>query len=392
MPFFTLNSFRQFYRLEGVVGRPILVLSHSIGTDHAMWEPQIGDLLRHFQVLRYDSRGHGASDSPAGEYSIEQLGRDALSLLDHLGISSAAWCGLSMGGAIGQWLALHFPDRLTHLVLANSSPRFGDRNAWETRMKMVREGGMAAIASLALQRFFSDAILQRDNPYVSSIRSVLLGTDSVGYVGCCAALRDFENTDQLRNITVPSLIFSGDRDVSTPWRGNGEVLAREIPGAKAIRLSSAHLSNLEQPRSFLAALFDFLLPADERNTLEQGFEVRREVLGDAHVDKSMAAATDFTRDFQELITCYAWGMVWRRPLLDHRMRRLLALAMMASLGRWEEFRMHIKVGLEHELEPCDLKEVLLLVAVYAGLPASNTAFHIGKEEIENVLNGDRSPE
>lgn len=208
MPFFTLNSFRQFYRLEGVMGRPILVLSHSIGTDHAMWEPQIGDLVRHFQVLRYDTRGHGASDSPAGEYSIEQLGRDVLALLDHLGIARAAWCGLSMGGAIGQWLAIHLPARLTHLVLANSSPRFGDRAAWETRMKMVREGGMAAIASLALQRFFSDATLQRDNPYVSSIRSVLLGTDPTGYLGCCAALRDFENAHQLRNITVPSLILS----------------------------------------------------------------------------------------------------------------------------------------------------------------------------------------
>jgi 3-oxoadipate enol-lactonase / 4-carboxymuconolactone decarboxylase len=383
MPFLIINRVRHFYRLEGVSERPLIVLSHSIGTDHAMWEPQVRDLLRHFQVFRYDTRGHGASDSPAAEYSIEELGRDALALLDHLGIARAAWCGLSMGGAIGQWLALHAQDRLTHLVLANSSPRFGDRSVWETRINMVREGGMAAIASLALQRFFSDITLQGNNPYVSSIRSVLLGTDPAGYIGCSAALRDFDNHQQLRNISVPALIISGDRDVSTPWAGNGEVLAREIPGAKAVCLPAAHLSNLEQPRSFLSALLNFLLPADERSPLEQGFEMRREVLGDAHVDKSIAAATDFTHDFQELITRYAWGTVWKRPLLDHRTRRLLALAMMAALGRWEEYRMHIKVGLNHELEPCDLKEVLLLVAVYAGLPASNTAFHIAKEEVES---------
>lgn len=341
------------------------------------------DLLRHFQILRYDTRGHGGSDSPGGEYSIEELGRDALALLDHLGIAKLAWCGLSMGGAIGQQLALHSPGRLTHLVLANTSPRFGNRATWETRISMVREGGMAAIGDVALQRFFSDTTLKGNNPCVSSIRSVLLGTDPSGYIGCCAALRDFDNKQQLRNISVPSLIISGDRDVSTPWSGNGEILAREIPDAKAVRLPAAHLSNLEQPRSFLSALLNFLLPADERSPLEQGFEVRREVLGDAHVDKSIAATTDFTLDFQELITRYAWGTVWKRPLLDHRTRRLLALAMMAALGRWEEFRMHITVGLNHELEPCDLKEVLLLVAVYAGLPASNTAFHIAKEEVES---------
>jgi 3-oxoadipate enol-lactonase/4-carboxymuconolactone decarboxylase len=382
MPFFNLNNFRQFYRLEGATGRPVLVLSHSIGTDHAMWEPQMGDLLRHFQVLRYDTRGHGASDSPGGVYSVEQLGRDALALLDHLGIFKAAWCGLSLGGAVGQWLSLHSSDRLTHLVLANTSPRFGEAASWELRMQHVREGGMAAIVGLALPRFFSRDTLEGNNPSVFSIRSVLLGTDPAGYAGCCAALRDFDNTQQLRKITVPSLIICGERDVATPWIGNGEILAREISGAKSVRLLAAHLSNLEQPRSFTAALLDFLLPADVRGVLEQGFEVRREVLGDAHVDKSIADTTDFTRDFQELITRYAWGTVWKRPLLDHRARRLLALAVMASLGRLEEFRMHIAAGFRHELEACDLKEVLLLVAVYAGLPAANAAFGIAKEELE----------
>jgi 3-oxoadipate enol-lactonase/4-carboxymuconolactone decarboxylase len=383
MPFFTINSVRHFYRLEGVSGRPLIVLSHSIGTDQGMWDPQVRDLLRHFQILRYDIRGHGASDSPGGEYSIGELGRDALALLDYLGIAKVAWCGLSMGGAIGQDLALSSPDRLTHLILANTSSRFGNRDAWEARISMVREGGMGAIGDIALQRFFSDTTLKGNNPYVSSIRSVFLGTNPSGYIGCCAALRDFDSHLELKNVSVPSLIISGDRDVSTPWSGNGEVLAREIPAAKAVRLPAAHLSNLEQPRSFLSALLNFLLPVDERSALEQGFEVRREVLGEAHVDKSVAATTAFTLDFQELITRYAWGAVWKRPLLDHRTRRLLALAMMAALGRWEEFRMHISVGLNHELEPCDLKEVLLLVAIYAGLPASNTGFHIAKEEVES---------
>jgi 3-oxoadipate enol-lactonase/4-carboxymuconolactone decarboxylase len=381
MPFATLNGIRHYYRLEGVDGRSVLALSHSIGCDHGMWQPQMPDLLRHFQVLRYDTRGHGASESPSGEHSIELLGRNALALADHLGITKFAWCGLSMGGAIGQWLALNAPGGLTHLVLANTSARFGDPVMWENRIKAVQEGGMAAIVDLALKRFFSEDTLKIANAHVASIRSVLLGMDPAGYIGCCVALRDFDNTKDLGRIAIPTLVIVGDRDVSTPWAGNGEVLAREIPGAKSVRLPAAHLSNLEQPRSFTAALLEFLC-SDHRSPTERGFEVRRRVLGDAHVDKSIAATTDFTRDFQDLITRYAWGETWSRPLLDDRTRRLLVLALMAAMGRWEEFRMHLRAGLSHELESCDLKEVLLVIALYAGLPAANTAFHLAQEELE----------
>lgn len=380
MPFQTLNGIRQYYRLEGIESRPVLVLSHSIGTDHGMWQPQMADFLRHFLVLRYDTRGHGGSDAPSGEYSVEQLGRDALALVDHLGIAKFAWCGLSMGGAIGQWLALHAPDRLTHLVLANTTARFGERAMWETRIKAVREGGMASILDLALKRFFSEKSLQTSNAQVSSIRSVLLGTDAQGYVGCCAALRDFENTSQLGKVAAPTLVIVGDHDVSTPWTGNGEVLAHSIPNAKPVRLAAAHLSNMEQPHSFTTAVLNFLL-SDPRSSTEKGLEVRRRVLGDTHVDKSIANTTDFTRDFQDLITRYAWGEIWSRPLLDDRTRRMIVLALMAAIGRWEEFRMHLAAGLNRELEICDLKEVLLLVALYAGLPAANTASHLAQQEL-----------
>jgi 3-oxoadipate enol-lactonase / 4-carboxymuconolactone decarboxylase len=384
LPFITANNIRQFYRLEGKAGAPVLMLSHSIGTDLGMWAPQIADLMPHFQVLRYDTRGHGGSDAPKGEYSVEMLGRDALALADALEIKNFAFCGLSMGGAVGQWLALNAPQRLTGLVLSDTSPQFGARANWEARIKAVKEGGMAAIADMVMQRFFSPATMARGDGYSDSVKSVFLATNPDGYLGCCAALRDVDHTARLREIQVPTLIIAGNSDVSTPWEGHGEILTREIPNAKVVRLPGAHLSNLERPRSFTAALLDFLQTQPGTDTWAAGLAVRRAMLGDAHVDRAISSTTDFNRDFQELITRYAWGTVWTRPGLDLRTRRLLALAIVASLGRWEEFAMHTRAGLAHELEPCDLKELLLQAAIYAGVPVANHGFQLAQEEITKI--------
>jgi 3-oxoadipate enol-lactonase / 4-carboxymuconolactone decarboxylase len=386
VPFVTTDNTRLFYRLEGIEGRPVLVLSASIGTDSEIWAQQVPDLLPYFQLLRYDTRGLGASDAPSGDYSIERLGRDVLALVEALHISKFAFCGLSLGGMIGQWLGVNAPDRVTALVLANTSPLVTAKSSWEDRRRAVLEGGMAAIADMALERFFSPETLATSDPYVSSVRATLLGTDPVGYAGCCAAIRDMDHTALLGRIKVPTMVISGDRDLATPWSGHGERLAREIPGAKAVRLMAAHLSNIERPRSFTAALLDFLRPqpAAPPDPLEAGMAVRRAVLGDAHVDRSMFQATEFTRDFQTMITRYAWGTVWTRPGLDRRTRRLLVLMTTAALGRWEEFRMHLRAALAHGLEECDVKEVLLQAAIYAGVPVANTGFHIAAEELQSA--------
>jgi 3-oxoadipate enol-lactonase / 4-carboxymuconolactone decarboxylase len=382
LPFVSIDNTRMFYRLEGSDDRPVLVLSHSLGCDHGQWDIQTRDLLPYFRILRYDTRGHGASDVTPGDYSIELLGRDVMAIAAALGIDKFAFCGLSMGGMIGQWLASSAPERVTHLVLANTSPRM-DSAALETRRRAVLEGGMAAVSDAVLGRFFSPETLARQDADVASTRRTLLNTDPRGYAGCCGAILDMDQTGLAAKVRVPTLIIVGDRDVSTPWSGHGEVLARTISNARVVHLPTAHLSNLERPRSFSSALTDFLIPSSS-DTLEAGFKVRREMLGDAYVDAAVAKTTEFTREFQELITRYAWGTIWTRPGIPRRTRRLLALTIMATLGRWEEFRIYVRAGLEHELEPCDLKEVLLQAAVYAGVPVGNTGFKIASEEIEKA--------
>jgi 3-oxoadipate enol-lactonase / 4-carboxymuconolactone decarboxylase len=371
-----------FYRLDGPDAAPVVVLAHSLGQDHTMWDRQADDLAVTYRVLRFDLRGHGASVVTPGDYSIEDLSRDVLALVDALGIDRFAFCGVSIGGMMGQWLGAHAAERLSHLVLANTSPRVADPAAMETRRQAVLAGGMAAVADAALGRFFSPSFPPRMPAVVAASRRTLLATDPVGYAGCCAAVRDMDQRLLAGAITVPTLVIGGNLDVSMPWADHGQVLAAAVANARTVRLEAAHLSNLERPRAFSAALLEFLRPSVSESTRESGMTVRRAVLGDAHVDRSMAAATDFNRDFQELITTFAWGTIWTRPGLDRRTRRLLVLAITASMGRWEEFGLHLRSGLDHELEPEDVREVLLQTAVYAGVPAANTAFHLAMEEIK----------
>ncbi|HEY2435042.1 MAG TPA: alpha/beta fold hydrolase [Vicinamibacterales bacterium] len=379
MPLIDINGHRCFYRLDGRDADPAVVLSHSLGLDHALWDTLTAALLPHARVLRYDTRGHGASEATAGDYRIETLARDALALADALGIRTFAWCGLSLGGMIGQWLGANAPERLTRLVLANTSAHV-DAQVFEQRRVHMLDRGLDDIIDTVMSRNFSPRGLASGDPAVDWVRRTVLGSNRTGYAGCCAAIRDHDGRPLLARIGVPTLVISGDADASMPPPQHGQLLAAGIPGARAISLDAGHLSNLERPRAFNAAVLDCVVPA-AADIGAAGMAMRRAVLGDAHVDRAVAAQTDFTREFQALITTFAWGTIWTRPALDRPTRRLLVLAMTASMGRWEEFRLHVRTGLAAELDESDLKEVLLQVAVYAGVPAANTAFQIAAEEL-----------
>ena len=269
--------------------------------------------LPHFRVLRHDLRGHGASDAPPGEYTIEQLARDVLAIADRAAIGRFAFCGLSLGGMIGQWLGANAGERLTHLVLANTSPRLANPTVIEERRKAVLGGGMAAIVDAVIGRFFTPEPWPPTRPDVASTRRTLLATNPAGYAGCCAAIRDMDHRPlAARN----SRAHAGHRRRSRCFhslggtrRGAGAVHPRR---ARRSVFRPRIFSNIERPRSFTAALLDFLLPRPA-DRLEAGFADAPRRSGRRARGSRHRRATDFTRDFQELITRYAWGTVWTRP-------------------------------------------------------------------------------
>jgi len=383
MPYLTVgDGTRLFYQMEGNDDRPVLIFSHSLGADHSMWEAQAAAFVPWFRILRYDTRGHGASAVPAGEYTIERLGKDVIDIADWFGIEKFAFCGISLGGMTGQWIAINAPERLTQLILANTSPKAAPPSAWDERRRMVLERGMASIGDMMMARYFSPDTLMRRDPRASRLQGNLMGTHPQGYAGCCSAIRDMDHTGRLHEIRVPVLVIGSEQDPSLPWTGHSDILAREIPGAKAQKIEAHHLSNVDRPAAFNAALASFLVPAVESgDALANGYRMRREVLGDRFVDGVVAAATDFDRDFDEWITRYAWGSVWTRPGLDRRTRRLLVLSVTAALGRWDQYRLHLRGGLADGLEAADVREMLLQLGVYAGVPAANTGFAIAREEL-----------
>jgi len=258
MPFAELTDARLHYELTGAGGAPTLVLSNSLGSNFRMWEPQIAELSRHFQVLRYDTRGHGQSSIPEGQYTVEQLGRDVLGLLDQLRLDRVHFCGLSMGGSTGMWLALNAPQRLRKLVLCNTAAKIGTPEIWNPRMELVRSGGVKAISSGVLSRWLSASFRAKTPDVAARVLDMLESTDTAGYLANCAAIRDFDARQSVGSIRVPALVIAGTHDVSTT-AADGRYLAEQIPGARYVELDAAHLSNIEQGALFTAAVRDFLL-------------------------------------------------------------------------------------------------------------------------------------
>ncbi|AQV98054.1 3-oxoadipate enol-lactonase [Cupriavidus necator] len=257
MPYADLPDVRLHYRLDGAEHLPVLVLSNSLGTNFGMWEPQVAAFSQHFRVLRYDTRGHGESSVPSGPYSIAQLGGDVIALLDHLGIEQASFCGLSMGGITGMWLALNHAPRLHKLVLCNTAAYIGPPENWTNRAAAVERDGVASIAAAVVEKWITPPYAAAHPELVASLRAMLGATPSAGYAANCLAVRDADLRQDIGRITAPTLVIAGSGDLPTPPR-DGVYLAQTIPGAHYVELEAAHISNLEQAEAFSKAVLDFL--------------------------------------------------------------------------------------------------------------------------------------
>lgn len=254
----TGDNTRIAYRLDGPDDKPVLVLSNSIGTTMRMWDRQIPELTKHFRVLRYDTRGHGASDVPAGAYSIGRLGRDVIELLNKLEVERAHFLGLSLGGFIGQWLGIHAPERIDRLILSNTAPYLGPAEQWDEAISSILQAeDMQETANMFLHNWFPAQMLENGTPVVEEFRSTLLAMNPEGLAGNFAVVRD---TDMRRTITLidrPTLIIAGEHDTVTA-ASYSEAMATAIPNAQILVLPAVHLSNIEKPAEFMKAVLEFL--------------------------------------------------------------------------------------------------------------------------------------
>ncbi|MGH8447046.1 MAG: 3-oxoadipate enol-lactonase [Solimonas sp.] len=387
MPHVHANGIRLHYRyderLDGARDAPVLLLSNSLGTTLAMWDAQIPAFSRHFRVLRYDTRGHGGSDAPAGDYRIEQLGGDVLGLLDALGLERVHFCGLSVGGLTGQWLGLHAPERLQGLIVSNTAAKIGTADGWNARIAQVREHGMSDVAAGAIARWFTAGFAARDPQAVSAVHAQLLGTSADGYCGGCAAVRDADFRAALPALALPLLVIAGRHDPVTTV-ADGRALAASVANGRLAEISGAHLSNIEARAAFDATVLTFLgvggvqhLHEDERYAL--GLARRREVLGDAHVERSLQKRDALNEEFQDYITRNAWGAVWTRAGLPGHTRSLLTIAMLLALGHHDELKLHLHAARNNGVTRDEIKELLLQAAIYCGVPAANHAFSLAAE-------------
>jgi 3-oxoadipate enol-lactonase len=260
MPFVEINGARMHFLFNdppGPPGAPVLVFSNSLGTNFSMWDPQIPALAARFRILRYDTRGHGQSAGTPGPYSLTQLGRDVVGLLDALEIERAHFCGLSMGGVIGMWLGIFAADRVDRLALCNTGAKIGTNDGWNTRIEMVRKGGMAAVIDAVVQRWFSPAFIASAPDEIERTRQMILATPPEGYIANCAAIRDMDQRETISRITAPTLVIAGAKDSATP-PADGRFISERIAGARYAELDAAHLSNIEAAGRFTEVLLQFL--------------------------------------------------------------------------------------------------------------------------------------
>ncbi|GAA2450871.1 alpha/beta fold hydrolase [Streptomyces mauvecolor] len=357
-----------------------LVLAPSLGTTVALWNPQLAALAAHFNILRWDLPGHGNSPAwlpPPPRPTLETLATHLLDLLEELRIDTFGYAGISLGGAVGTWLAAHHPDRVESLALLCTSAHFGPPEPWLERAGTVRTKGIGEVADSAPNRWFTPAFDAPEHLLADHHR-----VDPESYAACCEILAGLDLRPELARVTAPTLVIAGRDDVATP-PSHARELADGIRDAQLLELPRAgHLANVEQPDDVTEALLSHLTSTRTRPPLRRtGEAARRAVLGDTHVDRAAARTTPFTARFQDFITRYAWGEIWGDGTLDRRTRSVITLTALVAGGHKDELALHVQGALRNGLTPDEIGEVLLQCAVYCSVPAANSAFAVAERAV-----------
>jgi 3-oxoadipate enol-lactonase len=263
MPHIDVNGAVLLYHLQGLESGPTIIFSNGLGTTTAMWQPQLQPLEGRFRILRFDTRGHGHSSVTDGPYTIELLAKDLLGLASALRIEKFHFCGLSMGGQIGQWLIHNAPERLKSATLANTGQKIGNDEMWNARIAKVRSEGMVSVVAAVTERWFSPEFVEKSPAEVEKLRNTFLSINPAGYAACCAAVRDadFRSAKPAAGKIPPTLVIAGTHDRATP-PADGKLLAESLPGAKFLELDAAHLSNVEAHSKYTDALAAHLTQAE----------------------------------------------------------------------------------------------------------------------------------
>ena len=369
------------YKIQGTPNSPVLMFSNSLGADLSMWDELVPLLLPYFRVLQYDTRGHGQSELTEGPYTIERLSKDVISLLDQLNIDKVSFCGLSMGGLIGQYLGIHHPERVHKLILSNTDSKIGTSEKWNERINTINKQGMQAIVDGTMEKWFTPSFHKTNPARVAQMKELFLANKTAGYSACCAAIGAADFRSDIKKITTETLIITGDEDAVTNVV-QAEGLQKEIPNAKLKVFPARHLPSTELPTEYADTLIDFIVG---KETVDRGMHVRRSVLGNTHVDAANQNKNEFNTDFQEFISHYAWGEIWTRPGLSKHTRSLITLSMLIPLNRKAEFKMHVKAAFNNGVTVDEIKEVILQSGIYCGLPAANDAMHAAEEVFEELV-------